>query len=220
MADRICSVPGCEKKFVARDLCEMHYRRLRAHGNVGSAEPLTHPFGTFQCSIESCNVASVACGMCQRHYTNLRRHGHAVPIRELPIFEQVTLIGWDVTDTGCWEWRGALNDQGYALYGHRRVSRIMLRLSAVEPLLVRHKCDNPPCVNPDHLELGTDADNSADMVKRGRHYMHGRTECVNGHDLTEPGALKVVARKGRPHYSTCVLCERARKLRFLNKKGA
>lgn len=37
-----------------------------------------------------------------------------------------------------------------------------------EGLLIRHKCDNPPCIKPDHLELGTHADNQADKVQRGR----------------------------------------------------
>ena len=37
-----------------------------------------------------------------------------------------------------------------------------------EGMVIRHKCDNPPCINPEHLELGTMKDNSQDMVQRGR----------------------------------------------------
>lgn len=78
--------------------------------------------------------------------------------------------------TGCWEW------QGYRLpSGHGQIEGADRRVTTThraawettfgpipDGLLVRHKCDNPPCVNPEHLELGTAADNSRDAVERGR----------------------------------------------------
>lgn len=51
-------------------------------------------------------------------------------------------------------------------------------------LIVRHRCDNPPCINPDHLELGTDADNVRDMDERGRRTTLRGEQAVN-HKLTE-----------------------------------
>ena len=83
-----------------------------------------------------------------------------------------------VSLNGCWEWTANKNNQGYGLYrpGGTAPKRLAHRLSYADRngdipkgMLVLHKCDNPLCVNPDHLVLGTFRDNTQDMVAKGRH---------------------------------------------------
>jgi hypothetical protein len=88
-----------------------------------------------------------------------------------------------VTDKGCWEWQGSRDGQGYGLiglaYGRFRVHRLFYELflgtiTYIERFLqVCHKCDNPPCCNPDHLFLGTAKDNYHDAVKKERRALTG-----------------------------------------------
>ncbi|APD19630.1 endonuclease [Pectobacterium phage PP74] len=84
-----------------------------------------------------------------------------------------------VSPTGCWEWQRSRLPSGYGLIsiGHQkqayahRVSYREFHGEIPEGLVVRHKCDNPCCCNPEHLEVGTHKDNMQDCKKRGRMVM-------------------------------------------------
>lgn len=75
----------------------------------------------------------------------------------------------------CWLWRGAVDTAGYGdcwfrgrTTGAHRVSWQIFRGEIPDGLFVLHKCDNPICVNPDHLFLGTHSDNMQDASAKGR----------------------------------------------------
>ena len=75
----------------------------------------------------------------------------------------------------CIEWSKCRNKQGYGtlrfkgkmVYAHRRLWEAMFG-KIPDGLYVLHRCDNPPCVNIEHLFLGTKKDNSRDSIKKGR----------------------------------------------------
>lgn len=86
-------------------------------------------------------------------------------------------------EADCWEWTGSRTRNGYgrfksrhsnALGAHRVMWEIANAREVPPGLFVLHSCDNPGCVNPAHLRVGTPADNVQDMVDRGRHRPGGR----------------------------------------------
>jgi hypothetical protein len=82
---------------------------------------------------------------------------------------------------GCWEWQKCKDHDGYGVYRNPLVGDRAHRFSAyihgidIKNKLVCHKCDNPSCVNPNHLFVGTARDNRIDCVKKGRANSKGHT---------------------------------------------
>ena len=83
--------------------------------------------------------------------------------------------------------------------------------------LVLHKCDNPACVNPEHLFLGDHAANARDAVSKKRLYEQKKTHCPYGHLLIEGN---LVLSKLRIGWRSCLLCQRiGRKRRYARTKA-
>lgn len=77
----------------------------------------------------------------------------------------------------CWEWTGKLTKSGYGYIRYKglqwrahRLSYLLFKGDYNRELFVCHKCDNPKCVNPEHLFLGTCKDNTRDSIDKGRFY--------------------------------------------------
>lgn len=103
-------------------------------------------------------------------------------------------------NTPCIEWTDGHNSDGYGVKWDGERAQLAHRLSWIrergpipDGLCVLHKCDNPPCVNVDHLYLGTKADNAKDRSAR-RRYRDDRGERHPSAKLAAPQVLEIRAR--------------------------
>ena len=103
----------------------------------------------------------------------------------------------------CWYWMGGSNRAGYGLVRHEgkhtlahRASYMIHKGPVPNDLFVCHSCDEPSCVNPDHLWLGTHRDNHQDMMNKGRHGYRPHLGEANGRSrLTEEQVREIRARR-------------------------
>ena len=123
-------------------------------------------------------VFVVARQLCRAHYKRWHRYGDAAAGASYFHGESVPdrLVRYsEVSGTGCLEWTGAKSRKGYGnlfVDGKSYLAHRLAYEAWVGPipdgLWVLHSCDNPPCINPEHLRVGTHQDNTDDMMSRGR----------------------------------------------------
>lgn len=170
--DKTCSIPDCGNKLYARGFCEKHYQRNRKFGSPDD------------------------------------KKGDHVPL-EVKFWRKVDKNGPPSRlGSNCWEWMefrrkgyGSVWVNGRAIRAHR-ASWEMQNGPIPDGMLVCHACDNPSCVNPGHLFLGTHDDNMADRAKKKRARAALSPQQVQEAFNTQGISSRAIARKFGVHHST------------------
>lgn len=208
---KTCSIEDCERPLSARQMCTMHYGRWQKANRPPvnrTLKPCTEP---------GCEkVARLTRGLCNTHYMRWLRHGSTgerpragVPYKTI---EERFWYRVQKTDT-CWLWTGGTHRLGYGVFGKgaqkyaHRVAYVLLVGPIPNGLELDHLCRNRICVNPDHLEPVTHAENvrrsSSPIATAG-----SASHCKWGHPLSgENLAASVTQRRCR----TCVRESSARR---------
>ena len=113
-----------------------------------------------------------------------------------------------ITDS-CWEWTAAKTKKGYGSFWPNknfiqahRYSYEYFKGKIPKSLFVLHSCDNPPCVNPDHLFLGTQKDNVKDAIIKNRHKGNLNSPFKKGENHINVKLNKIIINKIRDLYLT------------------
>jgi len=179
-------VADCTSPIRHREWCSAHYQKLQKYGDPLADHSQVHV--DRPCRVEGCDRTVLASGLCGSHYAR-QRAGRPVsdaPLRRYfatdDIAERLAYYAPPAGPDECWEWTGSTN-KGYGLVAvggskmrqaHVIAWQIANNRMLPAGLVVRHTCDNPLCVNPNHLLEGTHAQNNRDKSVRNRQGYNGK----------------------------------------------
>lgn len=164
------------------------------------------------CSFDGCTEQHYAKGFCQKHYARWKSHGDPSVVRkksDKSIRASIEDLSVPEPNTGCWLWIGCVGDTGYPSISRKklggrknahRVSYEEYKGKIPEGMVVCHSCDTKICVNPDHLWIGTQAQNLADCQEKGRNARGERQHLTTLADSDIPRIRRLV-REGRSQSS-------------------
>jgi hypothetical protein len=198
---KVCEIEGCGKKVTCRGLCNTHYIRLQRYSDPLYRKTIKNEGR--ECKHSGCTEIEVRKGYCSKHYQRFNSKGTTDDAAlknqaSLSIKRRIELNITIVPETNCWDWQKQRDKNGYGVMtvGDKplRAHRIAYEefVGKIEDgLHVLHRCDNPSCINPEHLFLGTNAENMKDKVNKGRHAFGEKSGSAK---LTEEQVIEIKKR--------------------------
>lgn len=196
---QICIKRDCEGISRCQQMCQKHYNEYRR--NLRKTDPTIS-----RCSIDECERPILARSWCAKHYDRWLRNGDPLinfgVLGDDPILRFWQRVNLTADDSRCWvypiETKGdypKVKINGKTWKANRFVW--FLTHGYDTPMIVRHACDNPHCVNPKHLLEGTKRDNAYDAMERGRNVKgetHGMSK-LKEHQVRE---IRALVQQGTP----------------------
>jgi hypothetical protein len=157
------------------------------------------------CKYNDCQNKAVGWGYCQKHYRRFMKYGSPESTKYTQ--EPMEIRFWRFVDKKldheCWYWIGNKNTKGYGQFsvgakaqGSEGAHRISWKLHNQQDIPskmhIMHKCDNPSCVNPNHLTIGTAKDNTQDMIQKGRKRTVAPVGDLNGKAILDAEKVRLI----------------------------